>query len=61
MTSVDEKIQQAEDYLTVSEVAIKLRVAETTVRNMCERGDIPGVRRIGRQWRIPASYLTNPA
>jgi len=39
------------DLLTVSEVASYLRLAERTVREMIDRGDIPAMK-IGKAYRI---------
>ena len=49
------------DYYTVEEVAHHFRVSEETVRNLCKDGKIQGARKIGRQWRIPASYVEDNA
>lgn len=47
----------AEDsYLTVPEVAARLRVSNNTVRRMIAAGDLPAVR-LGKQYRIEASQL----
>lgn len=54
MTSEAEKI---EGYYTPQEAAREFRVAEKTIRNMCERGEIEGAVKIGRQWRVPASWV----
>lgn len=38
--------------LTLRELAKKARLSETTVRREALAGNIPGLVRIGRQWRI---------
>lgn len=43
--------------LTTGVVARMLDIAPQTVRGMCERGELPGARLIGRWWRIPASAV----
>lgn len=43
--------------LTTGKVAALLNVAPTTVRGMCERGELLGAMRIGNWWRIPRSAL----
>ena len=40
--------EEAGDYLGVS---------PETIRNLCRAGKIPGAKQVGRQWRIPRSYL----
>ncbi len=42
--------------LTVSEVAQSLRISETTVREMCKRGELPAVR-VGKHYRIKQADL----
>lgn len=46
----------AEDFLTVPEVAARLRVSSNTVRRMIAAGELPAVR-LGKQYRIEASQL----
>jgi excisionase family DNA binding protein len=41
--------------LSVSDVADKLKVDETTVRLWCRQGRFPNARQIGRGWIIPVS------
>lgn len=43
--------------LTTGKVAELLQVTPTTVRGMCERGELAGAVRIGDWWRIPRSAL----
>ena len=38
--------------LTAEEVAQVLRMHERTVRRMASKDEIPGARRIGREWRF---------
>jgi excisionase family DNA binding protein len=38
--------------LTAEEVASLLRLNERTVRNMANRGELPGAVRLGREWRF---------
>jgi len=42
-----------EKYLTPGEYAGIYRVSVRTVTRMCERGEVPGAKKVGRQWRIP--------
>jgi excisionase family DNA binding protein len=50
-----ESLEQLE-FLTVSEVAVYLRVARMTVYRMIDRGDLSAVR-VGKSFRIPAQAL----
>lgn len=43
--------------LTTGKVAELLQVTPTTVRGMCERGELEGAVRVGEWWRIPRSAL----
>lgn len=43
--------------LTVAEVANTLRVSEDTVRDLSEKGEIPGAFRVGAQWRFSSTRL----
>jgi excisionase family DNA binding protein len=47
-------------YYSPEEVGAYLDVSPETIRNLCRAGSIPGARQVGRQWRIPRSYLDNP-
>ena len=40
--------------LSLSAYASRVGKAPTTVREMCQRGSIPGAVKIGRNWLIPA-------
>jgi excisionase family DNA binding protein len=39
-------------YYTAEDVASFMRVDDRTVRNMANRGDIPGAVQFGKQWRF---------
>jgi excisionase family DNA binding protein len=45
----------AEDYVTVRELATRLRVGLMTVYRLAAAGEIDGVVRFGKSWRIPES------
>ena len=61
MSTTPPEITQLPPMLTPEEVAEKLRVTSRHIRNLCDRGEIPGARKVGNLWRIPASYLTGEA
>lgn len=42
---------------TTGKVAELLQVTPTTVRGMCERGELQGAIRVGAWWRIPRAAL----
>ncbi len=42
---------------TVEEFAARVKLPSSTIRDLCARGDIPGARKLGRQWRIPSTAL----
>ena len=44
-------------YYSPEEVAEYYGVSVETIRRMCREGTIPGVKKIGRQYRIPAKFL----
>ena len=44
------------DYLTIPEVAERLRVSDKTVRRLLKRGELRGLK-VGAQWRISTSDL----
>ena len=44
-------------YYSPEEVADYLDVTPDTIRKLCRAGEIQGARQVGRQWRIPRSYL----
>ena len=45
-------------YMTVAEVAVRLRVSKRTVQNFCHRGDLDWIR-VGRQIRIDAQSVAD--
>lgn len=47
-------------YLSIREVANALDVSEWTVRQWCLAGKVPGAKKFGNRWRIPAAYLGDP-
>lgn len=42
------------EILTPDQAAERLQVPTKTVILLCARGEIPGARKVGRRWRIPA-------
>jgi excisionase family DNA binding protein len=44
-------------FYSPEEVAEYFGVSVETIRRMCREGQIPGLKKIGRQYRIPASFL----
>ena len=42
------------DYITIQEVAEKWGLKERRVQVMCQEEKIPGVKRFGHSWAIPA-------
>ena len=47
-------------YYTTEEVARILNCKPGTVREMAQRGEFEGVKRIGRQYRIPKHVIDPP-
>ena len=45
------------EYLTISEVCEKLRLAERTVYEMVRKGRLPGATKVGGSWRIKREVL----
>ena len=45
-----------EEYLTIQEVAVLLRVGERTIYSLAREGRLPAMK-IGNQWRIARSVL----
>ena len=45
------------EYLTISEVCEKLRLAERTVYEMVRNGRLPGATKVGGSWRIKTEVL----
>jgi excisionase family DNA binding protein len=54
---------QESPYYTSEQAAIILQKTPDTVRRLCQRGEIPGARKIGREWLIPRASIdpTPPA
>ena len=50
----------AEEFLTVEEAAVRLKVEDETIRRWLRSGQLRGLK-FGRVWRIPASALLNGA
>jgi excisionase family DNA binding protein len=48
--------QSSEEYLTVAEVAIRLKLDRTTVYRMANQGRIPAIK-FGKVWRISSLKL----
>lgn len=46
-------------WLTVKEYAEHMGVTTQAVYQLIERGDVPGVKRVGRAIRIPASLIAS--
>ena len=44
-------------YYTPEEVASFIRIDERTVRNMANRGELPGARQFGKLWRFDRQKL----
>ena len=44
-------------FYSPEEVAEYYDVTADTIRRLCRDGQIPGAKQIGRQWRIPRSYI----
>jgi len=44
------------EFMTVAEVAERLRVSERTVRQLIMRGELPAIK-IGKEWRIARAEL----
>lgn len=42
------------DFLTIKEVAEKWNVTPRRIQKMCAEGRIPGAKKFGRDWAIPA-------
>lgn len=43
--------------MRLGEVAEALKVSVSTVRGLCQRGDLAGYRRAGREWRVSRDAL----
>jgi len=44
-------------YLTIQEACEILRLGERTVYDMCRKGKLPGVAKVGGSWRIEEKAL----
>ena len=42
---------------TVKDVAESMSISEFEIRELCKQGKFPGLKKIGRQWRIPESGI----
>lgn len=51
---------ETKDFLSTSEYAAKLGVTPMRVRRLCQDGRIPGAKKIGRDWVIPAGARPIP-
>ena len=45
-------------YLTVEELALRLRLSRDSVLRRCRDGSIPGTLKFGKLWRIPVKEET---
>lgn len=52
-----ERVMIKKSYYSPEEVATYFDVSVETIRRMCREGKIPGLKQIGRQYRIPAKFL----
>lgn len=43
-----------DEYITIKEVAAKWNVTPRRIQRMCAEGRIPGAKKFGRDWAIPA-------
>ena len=50
-------MQEEKEYYTPEEVANHYRVDPATIRRLCREGNVPGAKQIGKQWRIPRSFV----
>lgn len=48
---------QESPYYTSEQAAVILQKRADTVRRLCQRGAIPGARKIGREWLIPRTSI----
>lgn len=46
-----------EAFLTVAEIAHRLRVSKMTVNRLIHAGELPGTIRVGRAFRVPAASV----
>jgi len=53
---------QKKAYYSVKEVAEYFDVSQDLIRKLIDEGKVPGARRLGNIWRIPAKFLEdNPS
>jgi len=50
---------EKKQFYSVREVAEYFDVSPDLIRKLCEQGEVPGARRLGNIWRIPAKFLEN--
>ena len=48
---------QKKNYYSIKEVAEYFNVSPDLIRKLIDEGKVPGARRLGNIWRIPASFL----
>jgi excisionase family DNA binding protein len=48
---------QESPYYTPEQAAVIIQKTADTVRRLCQRGAIPGARKIGREWLIPRASI----
>jgi excisionase family DNA binding protein len=48
-------------FVSPEEAGAYFNISAETIRRLCRDGKIPGVRKIGGQWRIPRSFLSSDA
>lgn len=48
---------QKKNYYSIKEVADYFNVSPDLIRKLIDEGKVPGARRLGNIWRIPASFL----
>jgi excisionase family DNA binding protein len=48
---------QKKQYYSIKEVAEYFDVSPDLIRKLIDEGKVPGARRLGNIWRIPASFL----
>lgn len=46
--------EELQDLIPIAEYAKRIGKATITVADKCRRGNLPGARKIGRDWFIPA-------
>lgn len=46
-----------EGYLTITEIAEKWNITPRRVRAMCQKGQIEGASKLGREWAIPVNVI----